>query len=219
MPGDAIVQNVHLILFANPEVDSKVLEFCNRFALMASTEYGDRKHYHIAISLKEPVSYKTFRSYLTKHLSATLRGTTSFKTREWKDYGNNLNLEKYICKGAGPDTPPEILMNRTLLVPLELQKLYWEENKALQSDAKKMRDERAQKAMKQGTKCIDEICIKYKNQYAKTEDIIRDVLEHYQGRCTDHQIFPIVQAIMYKLDKVQTQDNVVNRMMKKFSNY
>ena len=217
MPGDATVQYLHLILFAHPDVDSKVLEFCNRFALLASTEYGDRKHYHIAIALKEPLSYKTFRTYLTKHLSDTLKGTTSFKTREWKDYGKNLNLEQYICKGASLDTPPEMIMNKTLLQPLELQKSYWKENEKLHTEAKKTRDERAQKAQKQGTKVIDEICIKYKNQYAKTEDIIREVLEHYQGRCTDHQLFPIIQAIMYKLDKVTTQDNVVNRMMRKFT--
>lgn len=216
MPGDATVQNVHLILFAHPEVDSKVLEFCNRFALMASTEYGERKHYHIAIHLPEEVCYKTFRMYLTKHIGE-LKGTTSFKTRKWEDYGVNLNLEQYICKGANEDTPPEMIMNKTLLDPLELQKLYWKVNKELKADAKKGRDEKAQEERRKGTKIIDTIVAKNKNIFVKTEDIIAEVLECYGGRCTDHQMFPVVQAIMYQLDKVKTTDNVINRLMRKFS--
>lgn len=216
MPGDATVQNVHLILFSHPEVDSKVLEFCNRFALMASTEYGARKHYHIAIHLPEEVCYKTFRTYLTKYLG-DLKGTTSFKTRKWEDYGVNLNLEQYVCKGASPDSPPEMIMNKTLLDPLELQKMYWEVNKKLLDQAKQARDDKAKEEAKKGTKIIEQISAKNKGIFVKTEDIIAEVLECYGGRCSDHQMFPVVQAIMYRLDKVQTTDNVVNRLMRKFS--
>ena len=214
MPGDAKVQSVHLILFANPEVDTKVLEFCNRFALMASIEYGERKHYHIAIHLKEEVSYKTFRKYLSDHISPDLKGTTSFKTKEWVDYGKNCNLEQYICKGVSPEQGPEMLMNRTLIESATHHLNYWKQPKESKDSAK----EKAKAAHLKGTKIIEDICARHHNEYVKTEEIIREVLDAYQGRTNDIQMFTIVQAIMYKLDKVKTTDNVVNRLMRKFSN-
>ena len=108
-------------------------------------------------------------------------------------------------------------MNKTLLDPLELQKLYWKVNKELLENAKKARDEKAKEEQRKGTKIIDQIVAKNKNIFVKTEDIIAEVLECYGGRCTDQQMFPVVQAIMFQLDKVKTTDNVVNRMMRKFS--
>lgn len=214
MPGDAKVQSVHLILFANPEVDTKVLEFCNRFALLASIEYGERKHYHIAIHLQEEVSYKTFRGYLSKYISPDLKGTTSFKTKDWTDYGKNCNLEQYICKGVSPEQGPEMLMNRTLIESATHHINYWKQDKESASTGKA----KAKAAMKKGTKIIDDISANHKNEYVKTPEIIREVFDAYEGRCNDNQMFPIVQAIMYKLDKVQTTDNAVNRLMRKFSN-
>jgi len=213
MPGDAKVQSLHLILFAHPEYDTKVLEFCNRFALLASIEYGDRKHYHIAIHLPEEVSYKTFRGYLTKYISPDLKGTTSFKTKEWTSYGKDTQLEQYICKGVSPEQGPEMLMNRTLIESATHHINYWKQDKESTSSSKA----KARAALKQGTKIIDDICARHQNEYVKTSEIITEVFEAYKGRCNDNQTFPIIQAIMFKLDKVQTTDNFVNRMLRKFS--
>jgi len=219
MGSDDIVQNIHLILFCIRHKD-KIVAFCQKHALVASKELGDREHYHIALSLPAPISRKAFRKMLNDEIGNDLKGTTDFKTVVWETYGKNTDLEQYICKGTGPDwnnleERPVMVVNRTLIHAKEYHRLFWDHSASLKDKVKaKAKDE-----VRKGTKCIDEIAKKYVGceDLVSLSKVLADVCDYYGGRVSDHQVFSIVQAIWYRIDQVVCKDQFVNRMLRKFS--
>jgi len=217
MPSDDVIQNLHLILFANETYNDKLLAFIRRHALLASREVGDRVHYHCAIRLKEPVKRKAFVKMMKSEISEEIKGTTSYKTINWSDYGQNTNLEQYICKGNGPDYKeegPDIIINQTLIEDVVHHANYW----SVANERPKIAKEKAKEQNKKGTKCIETVAKKYTGceDTIQHENVIEDVMDYYEGRCQDNQIFPVVQAVMYKVNPRQTKDLAINRLRRKF---
>jgi len=217
MPSDDDIQNLHVIIFEDAGEAEKIQQFIRKYALVASREVGERAHYHCAIHRPEVEKRKTFINMMKSQINKDMKGTKHFKTINWNSYGIDTSLEQYICKGTGPDWKqegPEMITSGQLITPEMHHRAYWDINKKIPDIAK----EKAKQAKKKGTECIKEIALKYKGceDTIKHQIVIEDVMDFYEGRCQDNQMFPIIQAIMYKVNARQTKDLAVNRLTRKF---
>jgi len=220
MGSDDILSHVHLILFEDADISgNKICPFIRKFALIASREIGDRVHYHIALVLPAPMTRKAFYKWLKDNSEMPhLKGTTHFKTVNWFDYGKHTDLEQYICKGMGPcwDNPehrPEMIVNKTIITSKEYHRAFHARSPA------KAAVEKNRQEHKRGNQCIDLIATKYVGceDVVQLPVIVKEVMEHYEGRLQDNQLFSLVQAIMFKVNKIKTINLAIVRMVQKFS--
>lgn len=225
MPGDDDIQNLHVIIFEDAGEPDAIKQFIRKHALLASREVGKRAHYHLAIHLPEPIKRKAFIKLMKDSINKSMKGTEHFKTLDWHDYGKTTRLEQYICKGPNdPKThqkndfihPPEMIHNETLIDSMTHHKNFWKEANERPNEAR----EKAKAKKIEGTKCIEEISLRFKGceKTASLPIILKAVFEYYRGRLTDtNTAFPVVQAIWFKVNQQAATDSFINRMMRKFS--
>lgn len=189
-------------------------------------------HYHIALRLSKECSSETLRNKVKEALKGEAK--LDYATGPWDD---DVKYLQYCCKGddwtlvkegrlvpgSFEPRPPKVIHYMPDLgdgkfhSPGELHKAFW--STAVAEYNPDLRSSKAHKlpVLIEGWAAIirkDDECSTY---YAKQDKAMELVLEYYGGKVADHHAFPIIQSIMYKVDKVNTISDFKSRMFKKFS--
>lgn len=211
---------------------SAIIDWCKKYnAVVCCREEPDSEtpnpHYHIALRSDE-VSQETIRNWTKKAFGDLPYSKSDFATSVWDGEENYL---RYCCKGPdwqGDKTKqmdsyrkPDVIFTQLLIITTDsLHAAYWAENKARLAAL-------VQKTAKKSPELVDEVVDQIRTKLASSEieddwlskcsaanTILMDV---FKGKCNDHIIFPILQSVMYQLDRKQTVANQFSRMLKKFS--
>lgn len=188
-------------------------------------------HYHIALRTEE-VSQETVRNWTKKVFGDSSFSRSDFATSVWDGEESFL---RYCCKGPDwqdvksgktkqMDSPrkPDVIMTQLLVMTTDsLHTSFWSENK--------VKTERVKKCKSNPPELVDETVTKVRdkvksgeiedNWMAKCEAANGILMDVYKGKCNDHVIFPVLQSVMYYLDRKQTVSSQFSRMLKKFSHY
>ena len=178
-------------------------------------EESPNPHYHIALRSSE-VSQETVRNWTKKVFGDSPYSRSDFATATWD---GDDKLLKYFSKGSGWKTKtkgplPDVV--HTTLLPMSLDSLhseFWEENtrkgdrvKSIKGKSPEMLDE-----------CYNHVkAMKLTNWYDAVHQVTYYLLDKYGAKINDHVLFPMVQSVMYRLDKPGIQKDVAERMIKKF---
>lgn len=212
---------------------STITDWCKKHnAVLACREDPDNEtpnpHYHIALRSEE-VTQETIRNWTKKVFGDLPYSKSDFATALWDGEEKYL---RYCCKG--PDwhadktkqmdsyRKPDVVFTQLLILTTDdLHKSFWESNK--------ISGDRVKKGGTKSPELVDEVVSRVRakvatseissdwmSQCAEANTILMDV---YNGKCNDHVIFPVLQSVMYKLDRKTTIANQFSRMLKKFSHY
>jgi len=204
-----------------PGVTREVInEWCIKHkAVLCVREETDEEtpnpHYHIALRCEE-VSQETARNWTKKAFGDSPFSRSDFATATWD---GDDKLLKYFCKGSGwkaktPGPLPDIVY--TTLLPMTVQSLhseFWAENSR--------KGDRVKSAKGKSPEMLDECynhvkAMKLSNWYDAVHAVTCYLLEQYGAKINDHVLFPMVQSVMYRLDKPGIAKDVTERMIKKF---
>jgi len=204
-------------------VSEKIADWCStRGVVLCTKEYSDTDtsnvHYHIAMRTPE-VSQETIRNWVKSILPPTAT-RSDYATGEWKDDDRYL---RYCCKGPNwhnivtkkeQDPKPPIVIFKMLLSPTveELHADFWKENKVQGEKTKAKRED------------VINDCVAHVKEsgcgtdyYAMMEVASRYMLRHYRGKINDHVLTPMVQSVLWHLDRKRVEEDVYSRLRKKLS--
>lgn len=205
-----------------PGVADKIVDWCSaKGVVLCTKEYSDddsvNPHYHIAMRTAE-VSQETIRNWVKALLPPTAT-RSDYATGEWKDDDRYL---RYCCKGPnwhnitkGVDKEPlkPIVIYRMLMSPTveSLHADFWKENVASKPKGKIERNELVQM-------CVEHVKASgIGDDYLSRMEIASAyVVRHFKGKVNDHVIFPVVQSVLWHLDRNRVEADVFSRMRKKF---
>lgn len=188
-------------------------------------------HYHIALRT-ETVSQETVRNWTKKVFGDSPFSRSDFATAVWDGEESFL---RYCCKGPdwqdvksgktkqmdSPRQPDVVMTQLMLLTTTSLHAEFWTENRAKSASVKKGKG----KSPELVDETVANIRVKIASGevedswMAKCEAANGYLMDIYKGKCNDHVIFPVLQSVMYQLDRKQTVSSQFSRMLKKFSHY
>lgn len=206
-----------------PGVSEKIAEWCSsKGAVICTREYSDNDttnpHYHIALRTPE-VTQETVRNWVKSILPPSAQ-RSDFATSEWKDDDRYL---RYCCKGPNwhnitkgdeKDPKPPVVIFKMLLSPTveELHNDFWKENQITKPKGKVDRNELVQ------------MCVQHVKESGCGTDYLSRmevagnyVTRHYKGKVNDHVAFPVIQSVLWHLDRSRCEADFFSRMRKKFS--
>lgn len=206
-----------------PGVADNIVKWCGEKGVVLCTkEYSDTDttnvHYHIAMRTPE-VSQETVRNWV-KALLPPGASRSDYATTEWKDDDRYL---RYCCKGPNwhnittqkeTDPKPPIVVYKMLMSPTvdDLHADFWKENKVQKSKLKVSKDDVVQE-------CVEHVAQSGcgEDYYSRMEVASRYIVTRFKGKVNDHVIFPILQSVLWHLDRKRVEADVFSRMRKKFS--
>lgn len=218
-------------------MESKILEWAKSVDIpLVVWESPDNEspnpHFHLAVRLEKECGAETLRNKVKSALKGEAK--LDYATGPWDDAYLYL---QYMCKGDDwsrvkdgtkvPGTftplPPKVIYQKLIsgdgkfITPCELHAAFWEKAKADYDPGKRSKGGKYLPALIEGWATLvrkDEDCTSYERQQEKAMELVFD---YYSGKVADHHAFPIIQSILYKVDKHTTCSNFKNRMFKKFS--
>lgn len=210
---------------------SVIIDWCKKYnAVLCCREEPDSEtpnpHYHIALRSDE-VSQETIRNWTKKAFGDLPYSKSDFATAMWD--GDEKYL-RYCCKG--PDwqsdktkqmdsyRKPDVVFTQLLSITTDsLHKGFWDTNK--------VSGDRVKPGSKKSPELVEEVVDKVRSKLAsgeiedtwmtKCEAANAILMDVYKGKCNDHAIFPVLQSVMYNLDRKVTVAYQFSRMLKKFS--
>lgn len=206
-------------------VSGKVVKWCEeKGVVLCVREEADNDtpnpHYHMAIRTPGEVTQETIRNWV-KSLLPTGFTKHDFSTAVWD---GEEALLRYLCKGPNwaqikkgekvPVLPPKVIFRQLLGKTVEdLHSDFWKEN-AIKGPAVKKRREDIVK------ECVAAVKDSGLESYAERMELASGlILDAYSGKVNDHVAFPILQSVMWTLDRRQATADFHARMLKKFSRY
>lgn len=189
-------------------------------------------HYHFGIRFDKECSQETVRNRVKDALKGEAK--LDYATGVWDD---SIDYLVYMCKGDdwtyvkdgkrsphGETRPPKVIRyvpqvdgSGGFWTPGSLHERFWQRARDEYSpELRKNIKEKLPVLIEGWAQTIrkDPECTSYCAQQDAAMDL---VIDFYKGKVQDHVAFPIIQSIMYKVNREHTVSDFKSRMFKKFS--
>ena len=150
-------------------------------------------HWHVACVYSTPESKQTITNRLKKLLPNHTKCERAVSA--WKGYGTpDDKLLQYLCKGPNKETQPDIVFNGTLESPEQLHEAFW-------IQMKQYKDKNSEMPLHERVYLSVE---RFENFDQQLDAVSDEVMRQTKGKINDNIAWPHIQAVMYRLDPLQT---------------
>jgi len=207
--------------------EQKIIDWCVQSrSLICSREVGNGKdtpypHVHILTIYDEMISSQTIHNHAKKFFGQL----NNFRNTIWKSYKADRGLQQYVSKGPSDvqQTPPVILYHtEDMEYIMDDHKNWWIEHNRIESEKSKGKTTSSKKQQNASDILIAQIIEHLDKTHVPTHDnelftqICKHLLFLRKGKTQDHFAFPVIQAVMYHYQPVDTANVFIQRLHKKY---